>query len=99
METCGISLEVWIDGEGVVAEPGNKIIKPYLNVPSQFIKFEIFPMNNQVIKGTIWISAVFPGDTRSVIGKNSDICSTFRHPNSFTLRNTSKELEEFSHHS
>ena len=67
LEACGISLEVWIDSEGVVAEPGNKIIKPYLNVPSQFIKFEVFPINDQVIKGTIWISAVFPGDAKSVL--------------------------------
>ena len=67
LKSCGISLEVWIDGEGVVAEPGNKIIKPYQNVPSQFIKFEIFPMNDQAIKGTLWISAVFPGNTKSVL--------------------------------
>ena len=61
--TCEISLEVWIEGEGVVIEPGNKIIKSYLNVPSQFIRFELFPINDQLIKGTLWISAVFPGDT------------------------------------
>jgi hypothetical protein len=67
LEPCGISLEVWMEGDGVVAEPGNKIIKPYLNVPSQFIKFEIFPMIDQAIKGTLWINAVFPGDTGSVL--------------------------------
>ena len=67
LDACGISLEVWIDGEGVVAEPGNKIIKPYLDLPYQFIKFEIFPKNDQDIKGTIWINAVFPGETGSVL--------------------------------
>ncbi len=64
---CEISLEVWIDGRGMVVEPGNKIIKPYLNVPSQSIKFDIFLMYDQSVKGTIWISAVFTDNIRSVL--------------------------------
>ena len=67
LEACGISLEVWFEGDGMIVEPGNKIIKPYLKVPSQIIKLEIFPINDRVIKGTIWISVVFPGDTGSVL--------------------------------
>ncbi len=66
-ETCGISLEVWIDGVGVVAEPGTKILKPYLDVPSQKIKLDLFPVADQLIKGTIWISAVFKGKNQMIL--------------------------------
>ena len=59
---CGISLEVWINDADVVAEPGDKIILPFLNVRSQTFRIDVFPKSNQEIKGTVWISAIFPGD-------------------------------------
>jgi len=67
LDPCRISLEVWIDGEGVVAEPGNKVIRPFLKLPIQEIRIEIFPLDGHLTKGTIWISAVFPGDSISVL--------------------------------
>lgn len=67
LQLCGISLEVWIDGEGLIAEPGNMIIKPYLNAKSQEIKFKIFPLDGRLISGTIWINMVFPGDKSSAL--------------------------------
>jgi hypothetical protein len=62
VESCGILLEVWIDGKEMLVEPGSRIIEPYLNKQSQDFRFKIIPAADQLTKGTIWINAVFPND-------------------------------------
>jgi hypothetical protein len=59
IKNCGMSLEVWVDGQGMLIEPGNKIIEPYLKKQPLNFRFEIIPLEGQFIKGTIWINAVF----------------------------------------
>jgi len=67
LDTCGLSLEVWINGADIVAEPGDKIITPFLNVRTQTIKFDLFPKHGQKINSTIWISAIFPVDNKMIM--------------------------------
>lgn len=56
--SCVVSLEVWIDGKGMLVEPGNRIVESFMNNQTQRFKFEIIPLTGQVTKGSIWIYAV-----------------------------------------
>jgi hypothetical protein len=66
LSSCGISLEAWIDGKGMLIKPGNRIIEPFSNKLTQNFRFEIFPAKDHLNKGTIWINAIFPRDYDAV---------------------------------
>jgi hypothetical protein len=56
--SCVVSLEVWIDGEGYLLEPGFRIIESYTDFRTQKFIFKVTPLAAHVQKGTLWIGAI-----------------------------------------
>lgn len=67
LKSCEVFFEVRIDAKDIRIEPGNKIIKPFVNRSSQLVQFEVFSMKNQEIKGTLWINVFFPDRNETVL--------------------------------
>ena len=55
-----VSLEVWIDGEGLILEPGFRIIESYTDIQTQRFIFKVTPLSSHEQKGTLWITAIIP---------------------------------------
>jgi hypothetical protein len=56
--SCVVSLEVWIDGEGYLIEPGFRIIESFTDFRTQKFIFKVTPLAAHVQKGTLWIGAI-----------------------------------------
>ena len=60
--SCTVSLEVRIEIKGMLLEPVNRSIEPYLNDQTQMFMFKITPLVTQLEKGIIWIYVVTPNE-------------------------------------